>query len=205
MSSWYVLQNNQQYGPFDSEQLRSLAMTGRLFRWDHVRLTDAQEWTQAGMVPGLIFSVAVANQPQRADFFLVLQKLIAIGGGLVIVLMSLAFFGQLKGSEKSAKALRDFGDNTANYKGKTLTFKLVYDGPPLNPLLRNGAAPIQLDPTFRAAGFIDGNYFHFDMHLTIPENSKVLPLNSGDDVNVTFECTKGNLQDGNIVKKIVRP
>jgi hypothetical protein len=112
---------------------------------------------------------------------------------------------QISGGSKSAKVLRDFGDNTAKYKGKTMTFKLAYDGPPLNPLLRNGTASIQLDPPFRASGFVGSNYFHYDLNLTIPEGTQMPSLNSLDDVVVTFQCTMGHLQAGNIVKKIARP
>lgn len=104
-----------------------------------------------------------------------------------------------------ASTLRDFGDNTASYKGKTLKFKLAYEGQGLDRWVSGGTMPVRIDVPFRASGFVQNSHFSFVMHVEVPADFKVPPLRSSEEAWVTFECTEGELHSGNIAKKIVRP
>jgi hypothetical protein len=159
---------------------------------------------QASM-PAYSCSGTAMNRRQVGANPFILQRLLGLGGSIAGLVLVAAMFLQLGGDTKSTKSLRDFGDNTSSYKGKTLTFKLTHDGQSLDRWMEKGVMQTDLLTPFRAAGFIKGNYFHYDLHMMIPDGMKVPPIHSGDDVYVTFECTQGDLHDGNIVKKIARP
>lgn len=53
MKAWYCMMDGQQFGPFSSEQLRTLAQSGRLRPQDQVRQENGSCWTSAAKVRGL--------------------------------------------------------------------------------------------------------------------------------------------------------
>jgi len=53
MASWYCLIDDQEYGPYSSEQVQSLIQEGRLTREHFVRPSTDNEWTAAVELPGL--------------------------------------------------------------------------------------------------------------------------------------------------------
>jgi hypothetical protein len=59
---WYCRISDQEYGPFDSSKLRSLAAQKKLLPTHHVRLAPSTDWTSAANVKGLFRSEAVATK-----------------------------------------------------------------------------------------------------------------------------------------------
>jgi len=50
---WYCLIGQQQYGPFNSEQIQQLVQQGQLLPEHFVRTETDSQWTAAGELPGL--------------------------------------------------------------------------------------------------------------------------------------------------------
>ena len=68
MAKWYVKRNNMQVGPFETAQLKQLAVDGKIKPADLIRREDQTSWSNASDVKGLIAATSVqaaASQPLK--------------------------------------------------------------------------------------------------------------------------------------------
>src|SRR5258708_1851969 len=96
----------------------------------------------------------------------------------------------------------DFIANTAAYKGKSITLGLKVDeaiDQSQGQSLRNY---VGRNVKFTAVG---PKGEPLNLVITIPDGLSVPDAARSDDVLVTFVCTRGSLQQGNVSKSIERP
>lgn len=100
--------------------------------------------------------------------------------------------------------ISDFLDNTAKYKGKTLTFKATYYGGPAKTTLRDSVGVTgKFLPIFTA---IDPkNEAKLNFAVEIPAGLTVPAAVKGDELIVTFKCNNGDNAKGNTAVEIRRP
>jgi hypothetical protein len=104
---------------------------------------------------------------------------------------------QIKGQE-DWEADADFVDNTAKYKGKSLTMPLTYLGSDISTAkLRDRLGTNGL---FRGEAAGGG----FNIIIDLPATLDVPDVQYLGHVVVTFDCKEGNLDKGNLAKKIER-
>lgn len=102
---------------------------------------------------------------------------------------------------KPCVLLNDFADNTATYKGKTVTLRahatvLAFNGETLSSYAGKKLA-------FQAYDTSDNSSID-TLFISIPKNINIPSAGSTDDLFITFKCTKGTTKDGNEALSIVR-
>jgi hypothetical protein len=97
--------------------------------------------------------------------------------------------------------ISDFVDSPAKYKGKVVTFQLTYvhGGGVGNLTGRVGGKGVPFK------GKDPKNGAELLLGVAIPAKMVVPAANDGEEVIVTFTCTKGEKTDGNVVVSITRP
>jgi hypothetical protein len=95
----------------------------------------------------------------------------------------------------------DFVDNVGNYKGKTVTFKMTLYSSSETLTIRDrvGDKSVPFDAKDSKNGAKLG------MGLDIPKDLKVPAARAGEPVIVTFTCTLGKTDKGNVAVSITRP
>jgi hypothetical protein len=86
----------------------------------------------------------------------------------------------------------DFYDDTASFKGKLIQMKM------------NFGKPLPLGDAIQFYVYTYQPQAHFDLNIDIPDSVKVPKASHGDTFLVTFRCTKGDLEFGNVAVKIER-
>jgi hypothetical protein len=97
----------------------------------------------------------------------------------------------------------DFMAHASNYKGKTITLVLRID----EPIDRSSGQSLRTiagrDVRFSTKGGLKGTPTELTIHVADVPN---LPeVGRGDEVRVTFLCSRGNLREGNEAKMIELP
>jgi hypothetical protein len=98
--------------------------------------------------------------------------------------------------------VRDFVQHTAKYKGRILTLALKVDeaiDPARGQSLRDY---IGRDVKFKATG-TKGE--RLNVVVRIPDGVSAPEVGQGDEVSLTFLCSRGSLRQGNEAKIIERP
>lgn len=104
------------------------------------------------------------------------------------------------GDQVDNELIPDFIDNTENYKGKTLTFRLKF---------ADGSFPGTLRELSGGSALFSGTNRQgtakLRMNILLPRVLDVPKARSGDELIVTFICEQGSNEKGNVAQKITRP
>jgi hypothetical protein len=101
-------------------------------------------------------------------------------------------------SRMSEEEMLDFMDNTAKFKGKTLTLRASVWWPDFQLATLRDCVGKEVDLTRWTR--TDGK---LEVKVMLPAGLDLPNAKRGDDLLVTFECQKGSLKEGNIATKIV--
>jgi hypothetical protein len=148
--------------------------------------------------------IAYSRAPRRRQAIIpgtALAAFCLLAGLLVISVKESTPRYSMSGSEPTSIRqvnITDFIDNTANYKGKTITLELCVH---INGdySLRNYVGRVV---KFSAFG---PKSERLDIAIMIPNGLSVPNARFGERVKVTFLCANGNLQGGNEAQSIERP
>lgn len=100
----------------------------------------------------------------------------------------------------------DFLDHPEKYQNYDVTVEAVYMGKNgLENWMEDRKFAANVDCPFDLRRLIDGNMLNAKIQITIPSESKVVPIRSFERAKVTFRCTQGSLRHGNYSHSVVRP
>jgi hypothetical protein len=99
--------------------------------------------------------------------------------------------------------LGHFITNTATYKGKAITLRLHV----ADPVLIRGPGPSLRDQVGRDVPFsaTAPSGKTLNLLIALPESLAAPEVGKGDEVYVTFVCTRGDLRQGNVARAIELP
>lgn len=89
----------------------------------------------------------------------------------------------------------DFVDNTAKFKGRTITLEMHQQFTLREVVGKNGASPY----------FFASKPAKLAVVITIPPDLPIPNAQPDEELLVTFTCTEGSLERGNVAKFITRP
>lgn len=152
----------------------------------------------------LFASVALSAEPPKGidDAVKVLEKALADSkdpAERAKLKDAIAALNKIGGAPKIQNALiSEFVDNTAKFKGETLTFKLTYaDRKALNMRINDKSVPfVGHDPKNKAKLLLG---------LDIPAGLVVPAAKEDEEVIITFKCNNGATDKGNVAVSIIRP
>ncbi len=118
----------------------------------------------------------------------------------ILLLTTVGCGGGISAPLSTPDEISDFGTNPTAYEGKTLAMQLRYGGPPLT---QSEVDEATWNAPFQAKGTpTKGDPYDFFMVIAIPKGIRCPKLSDGDEVTVVFQCTTGQLTEGNYAQEI---
>ncbi|MEX0728186.1 MAG: DUF4339 domain-containing protein [Planctomycetaceae bacterium] len=160
---WMCMLNDQESGPFTSEQLKKLAQSGNLKPDDLVRLEDQQKWRQASSVKGLINApteattevkpkkqkTAKPSPSKKSDEGWSMVTVGIVGAGTLVVIGTVVWFASaLVRTGGSVSAIVSSSENSIN----ALIFTFKQDPNDRGKVIYSGVRPgaVEWTATFQS-------------------------------------------------------